>query len=154
MVLSGLTGLWWHLVWWCGGFYLCDSLWAAQVVVRGYLDLDLDGRAALVGGRALHLRNVGHILVGRRGRVGGGRGWERGALQGSIVITLVEQLHINKEGEFPTSNGSSRRRYAASICNLDISFVMYYAMIKIAPKVMAAAATRRRVAYTPATQRD
>jgi len=27
-------------------------------------------------------------------------------------------------------------------------------MIKIAPKVMAAAATRRRVAYTPATQRD
>lgn len=38
---------------------------------------------------AVLLRGVHHDLVGRRGRVGGGRGGERGALLDPIVITIV-----------------------------------------------------------------
>ena len=78
------------LVWWCGNmFCLCGSLRKARVVARGYL------KKGGLGWRALRLRSVaGHILVGRRGGVGGGGGGERGALQAPwtlLFITIVEK---------------------------------------------------------------
>ena len=39
----------------------------------------------LEGAAALRLRSVCHVVVGRRGGVGGERGWERGALHDPIV---------------------------------------------------------------------
>ena len=40
--------------------------------------------------RAMRLHGVLHVLVGRRGGVGGERGRERGALHDPIVLTIVE----------------------------------------------------------------
>ena len=52
---------------------------SARAVARGHLGWHGPGW------RALRLRSVCHVVVGRRGGVGGERGWERGALHDPIV---------------------------------------------------------------------